>query len=391
MNRVRSTPLPGLGPMPLMRGLLVNRRKPDLQALAGEADPERFVWRVLPHAARSFAASIVVLPTADARAAAVAYLYCRMLDTYEDLIGDPAESIDELQRFASRFDSSPLPPPSPIPEGRARDERDRIYLLLIARCGHVDAVFRTLSPEVQEQIRELIETMAAGMVWSRELFARQGGVLLNQEQLALYCRHVIGHPAVFTLRLVSRRELTEPDREDAFLVSEMIQLANVSRDIERDLARGVAYHPALEPYLGSTPDQPEPQVAVRQAREDYLAMALSRAPAYRRLFARLDLGEGAAVRTAAVLMLRFTDLHYRSCAVRTGNPSWPGPRGRFQVVVGALPALVSARWAGHTLRRVESDFATAASRLAGGRGTSIESLPSANGRQPDRATAPAAR
>jgi phytoene/squalene synthetase len=373
--------------MPLMRGLLVNRRKPDLEALARETDPERFVWRVLPHAARSFAASIVVLPTEDARAAAVAYLYCRMLDTYEDLIPDPAASVAELRRFASRFDSASPPPPSPIPEHRARDERDRVYLLLIARCRHVDAVFRTLSPEVQEQIGELIRAMAAGMVWSRELFARQGGVLLDEEQLALYCRQVIGHPAVFTLRLVSGRELTDPAREDAFLVSEMIQLANVSRDIERDLARGVAYHPALEPYLGSVAGHPEPQVAVRQVREDYLAMALSRAPAYRRLFGRLELGQAASVRTAAVLMLLFTDLHYRSCAARTGNPSWPGPRGRFQVVIGALPALVSTRWAGHTMRRVENDFTTAASRLAGGRKPPIGSMPAANARQADPAAA----
>jgi phytoene/squalene synthetase len=376
--------------MPLMRGLLVNRRKPDLEALARETDPERFIWRVLPHAARSFAASIVVLPTEEARAAAVAYLYCRMLDTYEDLIADPAESIAELRRFAARFDSTPLPPPTPIAAGRARDERDRVYLLLIARCGHVDAVFRTLTPAVQEQIGELIRAMAAGMEWSRDLFARQGGVLLDEEQLALYCRHVIGHPAVFTLRLLSGRELNEPAREDAFLVSEMVQLANVSRDIERDLERGVAYHPALEPYLGSVADEGEPRVAVRRAREDYLAMALSRAPAYRRLFGRLELGEAAAVRTAAVMMLLFTDLHYRSCAARTGNPSWPGPRGRFQVVVGALPALVSARWAGHTLRRVENDFTTAAGRLAGAGGASV-GMPSQNGRRADAAAAPATR
>jgi phytoene/squalene synthetase len=353
--------------MPLMRGLLANRRKPDLEALARETRPERFVWRVLPHAARSFAASIVVLPTEQARAAAVAYLYCRMLDTYEDLMPDPAESIAQLHHFADRFDSDALPAPTPIAEDRARDERDLVYLLLIARCGHVDTVFRTLSAEVQEQIRQLVREMSSGMVWSTDVFARQGGVLADEDQLALYCRNVIGHPAVFTLKLVATRELTEPAREDAFLVSEMIQLANVSRDIERDLERGVAYHPALEPYLGCLAHRPEPQLAVREAREDYMAMALARAPAYRRLFGRLDLGEAATVRTAAVLMLLFTDLHYRSCATRTGQPGWPGPRGPFQVVVGAMPALISTRWAGQTLRRVENDFAAAAGRLASGR------------------------
>ena len=63
-------------------------------------------------------------------------------------------------------------------------------------------------------------------------------------------------------------------------------------------------------------------------------------------------------------MLLFTDLHYRSCASKTGNPVWPGPRGRLAVVVRALPALVSLRWARRTLRRVEDEFVAAARDLA---------------------------
>ena len=101
------------GPALLIRGALVNRRRPDLEALARESDAERFVWRVLPHAARSFAASIALLPPDQARAAAVAYLYCRMLDTYEDLIVDCAASISALRRFAERFDEDDPPAPAP--------------------------------------------------------------------------------------------------------------------------------------------------------------------------------------------------------------------------------------------------------------------------------------
>ena len=351
------------GPVLLIRGLLADRVRPDLESLARERDPERFVWRVLPHAARSFAASIVVLPAEQARAAAVAYLYCRMLDTYEDLIGDPQASVTELRRFSARFGADSLPPPAAIPAERARDHRDRVYLLLLSRCALVDAVFRTLPAEVRRQIGDLVGSMAEGMAWSTEAMARQGGALRDADQLALYCRNVIGHPALFTLRLVGGRELSERAREDAFEVSEMIQLANVSRDIERDLARGIAYHPALEPYLGATGERRGRSAAVRRAREDYLAMALARAPAYRRLFVRLELGRMPAVRTAAVLMLLFTDLHYRSCALRTGNQAWPGPRSRLGVVAASVPALVSRRWASRALRRVEDDFTTAAARL----------------------------
>lgn len=352
-----------LGPVLLLQGLTVNRRRPDLESLARETRPERFVWRILPHAARSFAASIVVLPADQAQAAAVAYLYCRMLDTYEDLFPDPAARTNELERFASRFDSDPPPAPTPIPSDLARDDRDRVHLLLVDRCNHVDAVYRTLPAETRIRIADLVRSMAAGMVWSTGAFARQGGVLIDEDQLATYCRNVIGHPAVFVLDLVTPDGCTEPAREDALQVSEMIQLANVTRDIERDLERGVGYHPALKPHLGRRPVGAESMEVVREVREDYMRMALGRAGAYRRLFDRLDLGGAPSVRTAAVLMLLFTDLHYRGCAELTGHEAWPGPRNRLQVVARSLPAVFSPRWAERTVRTVESDFLRAAGSL----------------------------
>ncbi len=342
--------------MQLLRGLTVDRRRPDLQALTLESDPERFVWRVLPHAARSFAASIVVLPEEQARAAAVAYLYCRMLDTYEDLIPDPPACVDGLRRFAERFSSSPMKAPSPIPAPLARDRRDLVYRLLIERCQMVDSVFETLDPTSQAQIGDLVRSMAEGMAWSTEVFSSQGGVLADQEQLALYCRNVIGYPALFTLGQVAGPDIPGGAREDALLVSEMIQLANVSRDIERDLERGVSYHPALKPWLGTSGYESGSRAVIREVREEYLAMALGRAPAYRRLFEGLGLGGTAPVRIAAVLMLLFTDLHYRGCALSTGHSAWPGPGGRLAVVARSVPALLSASWTAHTIRRVEREF-----------------------------------
>ncbi|MCB0827696.1 MAG: squalene/phytoene synthase family protein [Solirubrobacterales bacterium] len=354
-----------IGPALILRGLTVDRSHPDLERLARETDPERFVWKVLPHAARSFAASIAVLPPDQARAAAVAYLYCRMLDTYEDLITDPDECAAELGRFSRRFESESPEPPAGIPESLARDARDRVYLLLISRYRLVDSVFESLAPGVRRQISDLVRAMADGMIWSAAAFAHQGGVLLDERQLTRYCRNVIGYPALFTLSQIAHGELSETAREDALLVSEMIQLANISRDIERDLERGISYHPALKPYLGRSGTDPEAGTMVRTVREEYLAMALDRAPAYRRLYEDLDLGGTAPVRAAAVLMILFTDLHYRDCALKTGHSPWPGPSGRLQVIARAVPAALSPAWAEQTIRGVESEFLDARVGLAG--------------------------
>ena len=78
----------------------------------------------------------------------------------------------------------------------------------------------------------------------------------------------------------------------------------------------------------------------------------------------MRLGGSAPVRVAAVLMLLFTELHYRGCAVRTGNQAWPGPRSRLDVVLRSLPAAASPSWAVHTVRRVEREFLTSLQALS---------------------------
>jgi len=354
-----------LRPFLVLRGLLARRSRPDLAALAAEEDPERFVWRVLPHAARSFAASIVVLPPDQARAMAVGYLYSRMLDTYEDLFPDLVSRVAELGAFAARFGSDPMPIPTPIPAILAADDRDRVHLLLVERCEHVDAVYRTLPAPTREAIASMIRAMADGMAWSTEAMAAQGGILTDRDQVVRYCRNVIGHPAVFALRQLGGKEPTSGMQRDAMTVGEMIQLANITRDIERDLARGIAYHPALAPFLGNAGDERERREAVRRVRQELTGMALRRAPAYRRVFEAFGLGRPGA-RAAAVMMLLFTDRHYRHCARRCGIVPWRGPRTRVGIVLRTIPAALSQRVARRTLARVERRFLAAAPRFGDG-------------------------
>jgi phytoene/squalene synthetase len=343
-------------PWLLVRGARVDRDRPDLDRLAAIDDPTSFVWAILPHAARTFATSILMLPAARARTAAVAYLYCRMLDTYEDL-SDDGDREASLEAFAARMKT--LEPPPPVPTTAPKDDRDRVHLLLIERCRLVDRVFTTLPGADRQGVARLVQAMADGMIWSSRRFAEQGGVLKDSEQLSRYCHYVIGEPALFTLLLMVEADLTAEQRRDALAAGELIQLANITRDVERDLERGIGYHPSLLPYLGST-DAAE---AIREARRNLMARALPQVSAYTRLAEQLATGRFSLARASAVLMLLHTDRHYRWCARRIGRPEWRGPDRTGTIILASLLAAFSRRWTRRVMRRVEQDFLSAAAAI----------------------------
>ncbi len=329
------------------------------------SDPEAFVWTILPHAARTFAPCITVLPAELARTAAVAYLYCRILDSYEDLIAQPAEREAALATFSRRFrltnGASPQPAPA-IDAGRARDARDQTHVVLVNRCHLVDEVFRTLAPHARQNIIELVESMATGMIWSSRAFEEQGGVLRDGDQLSRYCRNVIGLPFLFAVRLLYQQRtgsstVSEQLRDDCLRAGEMVQLANVTRDIEKDLRRGIAYHPVLQADLGrSDLDDPLLQKRIRQVREELLVQAVAMAPAYERMMRAMPFRAVSLARASGVLMLLFTDRYYRSCARLAGRAPWPGPRSTISLILLSAGPVFSARWSNKTVRRITESF-----------------------------------
>lgn len=356
--RVPSLPFPIRRLLLLFRGAVTNRNQPRIDRLRSIANPEPFLWAVLPHAARSFAPSILLLPEAAARQAAVGYLYARMLDTYEDLSATPEEAQQALAGFAARFESK-VPGPAPAsPTPDYIDARDETHLLLIDRHHLVDEVFLELAPESRSRIVGLVSDMASGMSQFSETFAQQGGVLHEEQQVLDYCHSVIGLPAIFVMQLLLG-DVVDDHQQDAYEVSELIQLANITRDVEKDLRRGIAYHPALEPFLRAV-STPEVEVAINDARRDLMLLATRRAGAFRRLIDQVPLPRFSTARAAAVLMMLFTDRHYRRCAATVGVPTWSGPGRMATMVLTCLPALISSAWTSRILLRVERDLLAAA-------------------------------
>lgn len=335
----------------LARGVLVDRDHPRFDRLRSIEDPEEFVWAILPHAARSFSISILFLPEKAALVAAVGYLYARMLDTYEDLSPSRASARASLTGFADRFATNPPGPASVVPTSPVFDARDRVHILLVERYQLVDEVFLGLSREDQTSVVELVEEMATAMSDYSHIFEQQGGVLEDQQHVLGYCRGVMGLPALFVMDLL----LDIPSGQhtkDAFEVSELIQLANITRDVEKDLERGVAYHPALKAHLGSDGGG-DAAVVVAGAKRDLVKLAMGRARSFRRLVDEVNLPQLSAARAAAVLMMLLTGRHYDTYTTATRGPR---PRRVATMMLTSLPAAFSPWWADRVMIRVENDL-----------------------------------
>ena len=338
----------------LLRGVSLDRDHPPFDHLRSIEDPEEFVWTILPHAARSFSVSILLLPEEAARVAAVGYLYARMLDTYEDLSPSRPEARLSMAGFADRFATGRPTVAPPAPTAKAPDARDQTHLLLVERCRLVDEVFLDLSPNAQKRVVQLVEEMALAMIDSSHIFEQQGGVMGDQEHVLEYCRGVMGLPALFAMDLL----LDAPTGEhasDALEASELIQLANITRDVEKDLQRGVAYHPALKPHLGSGGDGDVAEV-VAGARHDLMRLALERVHSFRRLLHAVDLPRLSAARVAAVLMMLFTERHFGNYTVVAQISRPNRSRSATTMMLVSLPAAFSPRWAERMLVRVEEDL-----------------------------------
>ncbi len=321
----------------LWRQYLTDRDRPDLDHLRNLTDPDRFLWSMLPHAARTFGPCMLLLPQHKAKAAAVGYLYCRCLDTYEDLAPEPGPL---LKAFAQRFDE-PTPTLAPtLSSPRICDARDEGHLLLVDCIDRIDAVYATLARSHRTAIVRCVNDMARGM---------QDRSCSNPGDLLTYCRAVIGFPVVFALELLLERDLDRDERETSMRVGEMVQLANVSRDIEKDLERGVVYdRRLLESNDGDT---------IHAVRKDMLHAALLRATDYRRLMEILRQPRIHLGRASALLMLLFTNRYYDDCARRLGYDGWSTVQSTLGLFAKVLPATFSFRYAMRVAANVEDDMA----------------------------------
>jgi phytoene/squalene synthetase len=341
---------------PIFVNLLANRKQPPLSKLREINDPKKFLWHILPHAARTFSLVIVFLPPRMRRTLAVAYLYCRMLDTYEDLLPTVAEKQRALQCFIDRFNNPENLKPAPVLDASlTTDLRESTHLLLVNRADLIDRNFDYLNGRQQEAICRLVRRMGEGMIWSSQVFAQQDGVLQTPGQLSRYCWHVLGTPILFADEVQRLDQGLAPEVGDARLrscavVGEVIQLANITRDLEKDIERGICYHPQLSGLDGSSREQ-----SIREVRSQLVLRAIRRFREFPKFFESIPAPRISRARGAAMLLIITTYAYYWRAAQKVGLPAFDD-RQRITRLRGTftwIKCIFSRRAASRFLRWLE--------------------------------------
>ena len=303
--------------------LLADRRHPPLSKLARIENPRRFLWSILPSVARSFSFCIAFLPNRLAPTLAVAYAYCRMLDTYEDVVAEPSERTRLLEAFIDRFpDSDEMPKPAPSLEtDLSGDPSEDSHVLLARRSALVDSVYRELPSDHRAAIRRLIRRMGTGMIWATETFTRQGGSLRSSEQLSRYCSSVLGNPILFAeemqlLDMGMPPRVAEDRKKMCAFVGEAIQLANITRDLEKDCRRGVYYHSDL----ANCSSEEERAEVIGSVRRELITRSFGLGRIFRPFVAGIPARNQSLARGAALLMILFTVAFYQRAARQAGLP-----------------------------------------------------------------------
>jgi phytoene/squalene synthetase len=308
---------------PIIINLIANRRQPSLSKLKAIKNPDQFLWKILPHAARTFSLVIVFLPPRMRRTLAVAYLYCRMLDTYEDILPTVEAKEQALQCFIDRFNSAGgLNPAPPLDPALTSDARESTHLLLVNRAALIDRNFDRLDRPQQEAIRRLVRRMGEGMIWSSRIFAEQGGILRTPGQLSRYCWHVLGTPVLFAdeVQRLDQGFTAEIDDERLRLcaaVGEVVQLANITRDLEKDYERGIFYHPDLPGLKGLRRQQ-----RIRDVRSELVLRAIRRFRQFPKFFGAIPATRISRARGAAMLLIITTYAYYWRAAQSVGLPAF---------------------------------------------------------------------
>ncbi|MBI4606831.1 MAG: squalene/phytoene synthase family protein [Planctomycetes bacterium] len=223
---------------------------------------------ILRGVSRSIFLTLRIAPRATRRQLGLAYLFCRAADTISDRrLLSRERRLEHLRAFRARFEGG-VPSPEAIEEiARTVGEPQAIpeERSLLRRLGDCFEELARLASGDQGLVRRLVTTLTRGMEMDLERFPSEesglAGALATEEELDRYTYHVAGCVGEFWTDLQAAHipALASWDlpamRAKGVRFGKGLQLTNILRDVDRDLAIGRAYfpRPRLE-AAGVTPE-----------------------------------------------------------------------------------------------------------------------------------------
>jgi farnesyl-diphosphate farnesyltransferase len=224
---------------------------------------ESALLALLARVSRSFYLSIRLLPAPLRRPVAVAYLLARTSDSIADAPGlDAALRLRMLQQFGDdvqgRCPPSPIPAPPGMPESEAR---------LLGAFVDCVAGLEALAPEDRADVLEVLGYITRGQQLDVERFgeasAQEPRALASDSELDEYTYLVAGCVGEFWTRLGFRHVDGFAALGEAEMLGlgrrygQALQLINILRDSDEDLANGRRYLPEparIDPWLARARD-----------------------------------------------------------------------------------------------------------------------------------------
>jgi len=213
---------------------------------------------ILRRVSRTIFLTLRIAPSATRRPLGLAYLFCRAADTIADTrLLPPPSRIARLDAYRARFEresaggadadledlAMELGPAQAIAEERE----------LLARLPECFREYAGLEDGDRARIRTLVTTLVQGMEMDLAIFppeeSGRATALESEADLDRYTYHVAGCVGEFftDLHAAHVRALASWDlaamRERAVLFGKALQMTNILRDVDRDLAIGRSYFP----------------------------------------------------------------------------------------------------------------------------------------------------
>ncbi len=217
-----------------------------VQAVAGR----EFCASMLPKVSRTFAVCIRLLPADLEHPVLVAYLLCRIADTFEDTTRLPVDQRVHLLDHFSRALDDDASQADELRQAFAEPQSDEE--LLVREAGVVLQEYRTLAVAQRAAIRPWVQEMCRGMAEfvQRERVGHTLAALSTVDELERYCYYVagtVGH--LLTALFKVHYRLGDEDRfvhlkSLATSFGLGLQLTNIIKDVGDDQRRGWSFVPS---------------------------------------------------------------------------------------------------------------------------------------------------